>query len=218
MILKRQEASLARRTWVRMGGFGLTLNPQEQHYTPHDKKNTTKDHTKNHPPHLTTIEGARRRCVPPPTTPTLWSRRQPWPLYDIGITNIVWCMAYTREVGGGGRILPNSRAVVLHQGGQCRRARGMKAWLNRAQQPRSERISCKGQGGSELRLAVPVASTEGISEIWVREPFPRWGVLRCRVKVRFTYGWEFTRSSSETPLWSNSGFDGHSRDGLTRVK
>jgi len=41
-------------------------------------------------------------------------------LNDIVITNSVWCMAYKREVGGGGRILPNSRAIILHQGGQCR--------------------------------------------------------------------------------------------------
>jgi len=30
------------------------------------------------------------------------ARHSPGPLQDIGITNIVWCMAYTREVGGGG--------------------------------------------------------------------------------------------------------------------
>jgi len=43
------------------------------------------------------------------------------PLHDIVITNIVWCMAYIREVGGrGDRILPNSRALVLHRGRQCR--------------------------------------------------------------------------------------------------
>jgi len=37
-----------------------------------------------------------------------------WPLQDIAITNIVWCMAYT-EGGGpvGGRILRNGRALVL---------------------------------------------------------------------------------------------------------
>ena len=48
-----------------------------------------------------------------------------------------------------------------------------------------------------------VKSTEGVSDIWVRGPFLRWRVLRFRVRVRFTYGSEFTRSSSETP----SGFD-----------
>ena len=53
-----------------------------------------------------------------------------------------------------------------------------------------------------------VKSTEGISEIWFREPFPRRGLLRFRVRVRFTYGQEFTRSESETSLWSYSGFDG----------
>jgi len=25
-----------------------------------------------------------------------------WPLHDVVIANIVWCMAYTREVKGGG--------------------------------------------------------------------------------------------------------------------
>jgi len=33
------------------------------------------------------------------------------PLHDVVITNTVWCMAYKWEVGGGGgRILPSSRA------------------------------------------------------------------------------------------------------------
>jgi len=45
----------------------------------------------------------------------------------------------------GSRILSNSRAVVLHQGGQCRRAGRMKGQLICAQQPRMKRISCKGQ-------------------------------------------------------------------------
>jgi len=34
-----------------------TSTRQEQHHTTHDKNNTTNDHTKNHPLHLTTIEG-----------------------------------------------------------------------------------------------------------------------------------------------------------------
>ena len=40
--------------------------------------------------------GVRRRAV--------WGERHraaAWPLHDIVITNIAWCMAYTREVGGG---------------------------------------------------------------------------------------------------------------------
>jgi len=55
---------------------------------------------------------------------------------------------YTIQTGGrrGNRILSNNRAVILHQGGQRRCARGVKGWLVRAQQPRSKRISCKGQG------------------------------------------------------------------------
>ena len=30
----------------------------------------------------------------------------PWPLQDIPITNIVWCMAYKRGVGGASYIAP----------------------------------------------------------------------------------------------------------------
>jgi len=68
-----------------------------------------------------------------------------WPLNDVVITNIVWCIVYKQDVGGGGRILPISRAMVLHQGGQCRRARGMQGWLISAQKPRGKRMSYKGQ-------------------------------------------------------------------------
>jgi len=39
-----------------------------------------------------------------------------------------------------------------------------------------------------VRLRINLESTEGISKIWVREPFPRWGLLRFRVRVRFVYG------------------------------
>jgi len=86
----------------------------------------------------------RLRRTPHPALVPLSLCPTPWPLQDIVITNIVWCMAYTREVGGGG-MLPNSCAIVLHHGGQCRRARGMTGWLNRALTPPSERISCNGQ-------------------------------------------------------------------------
>jgi len=56
-------------------------------------------------------------------------------------------MVYSIQTGGlkGSLILSNNRAIVLHQGGQCGWAGGMKGWLIRAQQPRRERISCKGQ-------------------------------------------------------------------------
>jgi len=39
-----------------------------------------------------------------------------------------------------------------------------------------------------VEFSSTVESTERISEIWFREPFPPWGVLRFRVRVRFTYG------------------------------
>jgi len=60
-----------------------------------------------------------------------------------------YCMVYSIHTGGrrGGRILRSGRAIVLHQGGQCRWAGRMKGLLIRAQQPQSKRISCKGQPG-----------------------------------------------------------------------
>jgi len=42
-----------------------------------------------------------------------------WPLHDIVITNIVWCMAYTGGAAGG-RILRNGRAIVLQSGRLCK--------------------------------------------------------------------------------------------------
>jgi len=67
-----------------------------------------------------------------------------WPLHDIVLTNIVWCMAYKGR-SKRGRILPNSRATVLQQCRQCRRAGRMKGRLTRAPTVRSKTISCKGQ-------------------------------------------------------------------------
>jgi len=54
------------------------------------------------------------------------------------------CVVYSIHTEGqkGHLILFNNRAIVLHQGGQCRWAGGMKGWLIRAQKPRSETISC----------------------------------------------------------------------------
>jgi len=64
-----------------------------------------------------------------------------------GLVLSILYMMYGIHTGGrrGGRILPNSRALVLHQGGQRRLARGMQGWLIRAQKHRSKRISCEGQ-------------------------------------------------------------------------
>ena len=45
-------------------------------------------------------------------TPAVSSLLFTWPLHDIAIANIVWCMAYERGVGGG-RILRNGRPIVL---------------------------------------------------------------------------------------------------------
>jgi len=70
-------------------------------------------------------------------------------------------MVYSIQTRGrkGTRILSNNRAIVLHQGGQCRRAGGMNGWSIRAQQSRRNRISCIGQPTppcSPLRLDNPL--------------------------------------------------------------
>jgi len=55
-------------------------------------------------------------------------------------------MVYGIPDGGrGGLLLPNSRAIVLQQCEQCRRAGRMKRRLTSAQTTRSKTISCKGQ-------------------------------------------------------------------------
>ena len=75
-------------------------------------------------------------------------------------------MVYSIQTGSrkGSRVLPNNRAIVLHQGGQCRWAQGMKAWLIRVLQRQSKRTSCTGQllaglggGASRKDGAVPMS-------------------------------------------------------------
>jgi len=70
--------------------------------------------------------------------------------YPLAITRYwyyQYCMAHSIQtrVRRGSLILPNNRAIVLHQIGQCRWAGGVNRWLIRAQQPRRKTISCKGQ-------------------------------------------------------------------------
>jgi len=72
-----------------------------------------------------------------------------WPLHGIVITNIVRVDSIQAVGRKESLILSNDRAIVLHHGGQCRWAGGIKGWLIRAQTTRSKWISCKGQRCSE---------------------------------------------------------------------
>ena len=54
--------------------------------------------------------------------------------------------------------------------------------------PRRVPISPAEFNPSPAVARLSVESTEGISEIWFCEPFPRWKFLKYRVRVRFTYG------------------------------
>jgi len=68
-------------------------------------------------------------------------------LYTILLLSIVyglWHTQYKREVEGG-RLLPDSRAMVLQQCGKSRWAGGMQGRSIRAQTTRSKRTYCKGQ-------------------------------------------------------------------------
>jgi len=75
------------------------------------------------------------------------------------MTNIVWCIAYEPGDRKGSRIPSNHRAIVLHQGGQCRWAGGVKGWLIRAQQPRTNRIACTGQPSLDVLVALHACDT-----------------------------------------------------------
>ena len=56
------------------------------------------------------------------------------------IANIVQCMSYEKGGRRGGHILPNSRAIILQQCGQCRRAGRMEGRLIHAQTTKSKPI------------------------------------------------------------------------------
>jgi len=83
-----------------------------------------------------------------------------------------YCMVYSIQTGGrkGSCIRSNDRAIVSHQGGQHRWARGMKGWLIRALQPRSKRISCNSQflvydNVNLLRTPTPSPSPELVKRV-----------------------------------------------------
>jgi len=68
---------------------------------------------------------------------------------------ILYGVCHTKEGSGGGRIMPNSRAIVLKQCGQCRRAGRMKGRLIHAHTTRSKATYCKGQVVGRPSLAMP---------------------------------------------------------------
>jgi len=76
-------------------------------------------------------------------------------LYTILRLPILYGVWHTQGGRMGGRILPNHRATVLQQYGQCRRAGRMKRRLIRAQTTRSKTISCTGQGTLSVHSGDP---------------------------------------------------------------
>jgi len=80
-----------------------------------------------------------------------------------------WCMVYGIQKrgqggGGGGRMVFNSRAIVLQRCGQCSWVGGMKGRLICAQTNRRKRRSCKRQRGAE-RCPVRPSNYQAVSLI-----------------------------------------------------
>jgi len=67
-------------------------------------------------------------------------------LYTIFLLPILYSVWHTKGRSSEGCILPNSRAIVLQQCGQCRRAGRMNGRLTRARTTRGKTMSCNGQG------------------------------------------------------------------------
>jgi len=66
-------------------------------------------------------------------------------LHTILSLPILYGVWHTKGRSRGGRILPNSRAIVLQQCGQCRRAGRKKGRLTRAQTTGSKTLPCEVQ-------------------------------------------------------------------------
>jgi len=87
-------------------------------------------------------------------------------LYTILLLPIVYGVWLTK--GGPRRcaILPNSRAIVLQQCGQCRWAEEIVRCLIRAQKPRRKRISCKGQHSAQLSSSACTCLRMNAASCW----------------------------------------------------
>jgi len=75
-------------------------------------------------------------------------------LNTILLVPILYGVWHTKGRSRGGRILPNSRAIVLQQCGQCRRAGRKKGRLTRAQTTRNETMSCQGQVSARTLVGI----------------------------------------------------------------
>jgi len=108
-----------------------------------------------------------------------------------------YCKVYGIQKGGRGegRILLNSRATVLQQCGQCRRARGMKRRLIRAQRPKSKEYLVKADSLAGSR-ANP-------------NPSERWG-RRRRINRSHTH--TTTTTSHNTRHDKNNTTNDHTRN------
>ena len=74
-----------------------------------------------------------------------------WPLHDIVMTNMVWCIAYKREFGGGVVYCLIIGQWYCNSEGNAGEGGGDKRGLIRAHEPRSKNIYCKGQAPSTVR-------------------------------------------------------------------
>jgi len=99
------------------------------------------------------LYGPRGGAGTPAEEAALYQKQVPVGLYTTLLLLVLYGVWHTKGRFEGGRVLPNSRAMVLQQCGQCKRAGRMQGRLIRAQTTRSKRRPCKGQGAGPKRAS-----------------------------------------------------------------
>jgi len=195
---------------------GLGVNPLGVWVNPHRKRQTipqgqTSKSQSGHDEKRPTVKFALLRSTIHVAKKKKKSKNQTHT--ELGLYTILWLpilygVWHTKGRSRGGRISPNSCAIVLQQGGQCRWVGGMEGRLIRAQTTRSQRLSCKGQhriqwGCHPRYLGVVVvclqwknqthtedrASSDATPGIWVL-----WSCV-CNARIRHTRN----RASARVP-------------------
>jgi len=99
-------------------------------------------------------------------------------LYTILLLRILYGVWHIRRRSRWGRRVPNSRAIVLQQCGQCRQAGRMKGRLTSAQTTRSKTISCNGQASPIVARGLPARARSWYPRIARPAPPQRCLTLR----------------------------------------
>jgi len=119
--------------------------------------------------------------------------------------NMVWCMVYKRDVGGGGSYTAQSSCNSIAPGWAISMGGGVKGWFIRAQQPRRKRISCEGATHDRSGLDRQLAFTRycfTLRLLCTNQPsfhFPRPPALPTLVQDYCTTIGQYTTPPSDLP-------------------